>query len=52
MYKLIQKEIALEVHKKFTSSEGDLIKLLNVFKGYKEANQNFVSKNKYKRKLL
>lgn len=35
-----QREQAQKMHKKFASSEGDLIKLLNVFRRYKEAKQS------------
>lgn len=35
-----QREQAQKMHKKFASSEGDFIKLLNVFRRYKEAKQS------------
>lgn len=35
-----ERETALLVHKKFNSSEGDLVKLLNVFRRFKEAKQS------------
>ncbi|KAF7490117.1 ATP-dependent RNA helicase DHX33 [Sarcoptes scabiei] len=34
-----ERDVALAVHKKFASSEGDLVKLLKVFREYKESRQ-------------
>ncbi|RWS29246.1 putative ATP-dependent RNA helicase DHX33-like protein, partial [Leptotrombidium deliense] len=53
-----KKEVATEVHKKFVSSEGDLIMLLKVFRAFKAnngnmqwANDNFISHREMKTAL-